>query len=62
MSPRKRDIEARRIVVKVGTYTLSDSRGKLDRARMKDLVGQLASLREEGREVILVSSGAIAAG
>jgi len=62
LSPRKRDIEARRIVVKVGTYTLSDSRGKLDRARMKDLVGQLASLREEGREVILVSSGAIAAG
>ncbi len=62
MSPRKRDIEARRVVVKVGTYTLSDTAGRLDRKHMRDLVGQLASLRGQGREVILVSSGAIAAG
>jgi glutamate 5-kinase len=62
LSPRKRNIEARRIVVKVGTYTLSDAEGRLDRVHMKDLVEQLATLRDEGRELILVSSGAIAAG
>jgi glutamate 5-kinase len=50
------------MVVKVGTYTLSDSAGCLDREHMMNLVGQLASLRREGLEVILVSSGAIAAG
>jgi glutamate 5-kinase len=59
---RKRDIDAKRIVVKVGTYTLSDPSGCLDREHMRGLVVQLASLKEEGLEVILVSSGAIAAG
>ncbi len=62
MSPRKRFSEAGRIVVKVGTYTLSDAAGRLDRAHMRSLVEQIAALRGEGREVILVSSGAIAAG
>jgi glutamate 5-kinase len=62
MASRKRDIRARRLVVKVGTYTLSDAEGRLDREQMRDIVQQIASLREEGREVILVSSGAIAAG
>ncbi len=62
MSGKRRDIKAGRVVVKVGTYTLSDRAGRLDRAHMEDMVEQLASLREGGREVILVSSGAIAAG
>ncbi|MEW6552894.1 MAG: glutamate 5-kinase [Actinomycetota bacterium] len=62
MSPRKRYIDARRVVVKVGTYTLSDAAGRLDRSHMEDLVEQVASLRAAGLEVILVSSGAIAAG
>jgi len=62
VSPRKRFIEARRIVVKVGTYTLSDPAGRLDRAHMGSLVEQVSSLRGEGLEIILVSSGAIAAG
>ncbi len=62
MSPRKRYITARRVVVKVGTYTLSDAAGRLDRSHMENLVEQIASLRAEGLEVILVSSGAIAAG
>jgi glutamate 5-kinase len=61
-STRKRDIEARRLVIKVGTYTLNDKSGRLDREHMRDLVGQLASLRQAGLEIILVSSGAIAAG
>ena len=52
----------RRLVVKVGTYTLSDASGRLDRDQVRNLVDQLAYLRGEGFEVILVSSGAIAAG
>jgi len=59
---RKRDIEGRRLVIKVGTYTLNDKAGRLDREHMRDLVGQIASLHRAGRELILVSSGAIAAG
>ncbi|MDI6829707.1 MAG: glutamate 5-kinase [Actinomycetota bacterium] len=59
---KRRRIDARRVVVKVGTYTLSDHAGRLDRAQMRGLVGQVASLRRDGREVVLVSSGAIAAG
>lgn len=62
MSLKKRHIRARRVVVKVGTYTLSDAGGRLDREHMRDIVRQIAVLREEGREVVLVSSGAIAAG
>ncbi|MBN2027397.1 MAG: glutamate 5-kinase [Actinobacteria bacterium] len=59
---RKRDIEGGRLVIKVGTYTLNDKAGRLNREHMRDLVGQIASLRQAGREIILVSSGAIAAG
>jgi glutamate 5-kinase len=62
VSAEKRRIKARRVVVKVGTYTLSDASGRLDREQMRGVVGQIASLREGGREVVLVSSGAIAAG
>ncbi len=62
MSARRRNLVAKRLVVKVGTYTLSDADGCLDREQMRNLVDQLASLRNAGKEVILVSSGAIAAG
>lgn len=54
--------KAARIVVKVGTATLSDGQGRLDRAYMADLVGQVARVRASGDEVVLVSSGAIGAG
>lgn len=62
MTAARRHIEAKRLVVKVGTYTLSDAGVRLERERIRALVGQLADLKEEGRELILVSSGAIAAG
>jgi glutamate 5-kinase len=62
VSSGKRDIKARRIVVKVGTYTLNDPSGRLDREHMRDLVRQIAAYHSKGHEVILVSSGAIAAG
>ncbi len=51
-----------RIVVKVGTGVLTDSRKQLDLSQMEQLVGQLAAARRAGKEVVLVSSGAVGAG
>ncbi|HWL35468.1 MAG TPA: glutamate 5-kinase [Frankiaceae bacterium] len=53
---------ARRVVVKVGSSSLASPDGHLDGGRVDALVGALAALRTDGREVVLVSSGAIAAG
>jgi len=53
---------ARRIVVKFGTSVLTGGTRQLDRARMVDLVRQCHELREQGVELTLCSSGAIAAG
>ncbi|MGH2371000.1 MAG: glutamate 5-kinase, partial [Chloroflexota bacterium] len=50
-----------RLVVKVGTGVLTGDGAHLDRQRMGDLARQIAVLRAEGQEVLLVSSGAIAA-
>lgn len=52
----------KRIVVKVGSNVLTREDGKLDITRMSDLVDQIAWLKENGYEVILVSSGAVACG
>ena len=51
-----------RIAVKVGSNVLTRRDGTLDITRMSALVDQIAELRHEGIEVILVSSGAVAAG
>ncbi|MFD0821044.1 glutamate 5-kinase, partial [Micromonospora zhanjiangensis] len=53
---------ARRIVVKVGSSSLTAPGGDLDGARVDALVDALAGRTAAGREVVLVSSGAIAAG
>ena len=52
----------RRIVIKVGSNVLTRRDGKLDVTRMSALVDQIAWLRRQGIEVILVSSGAVACG
>jgi len=54
--------EASRIVVKVGTSTLTYSSGRLNLKQMEKLVRQLADLYNAGKEVILVTSGAVGAG
>ena len=54
--------EKRRVVVKVGTSTLTHSSGSLDLRSMEKLVRVLADLSGGGYEVILVTSGAIAVG
>ncbi len=55
-------IRARRIVVKVGTSNLTDERYRLDSKKVAKLTSQIVELRRRGKEVILVSSGAISAG
>ena len=52
----------RRIVAKFGTNVLTAGADQLDPEVMADLVGQVASLRRQGAEVIVVTSGAITAG
>jgi len=55
-------MSAQRIVVKLGTSTLTAGSNKLAPARLVDLARQVAALHEAGHQVVLVSSGAIAAG
>ena len=52
----------RRVVVKLGTGVLTSGIGQLDTARLADLAAQLAALRAQGTEVIVVSSGAVGLG
>jgi len=51
-----------RVVVKLGTGVLTDASKQLDPAQMGQLVAQFAAQRQAGRELVLVSSGAVGAG
>lgn len=53
---------AKRVVVKVGSSSLTTASGGIDPERIKTLVDTLAGARGRGTEIVLVSSGAIAAG
>jgi glutamate 5-kinase len=56
-------VEARRVVVKVGSSSLTTAAGGLDADRVDALVDVLAKAKDSGaKEIVLVSSGAIAAG
>ncbi|MCX6408671.1 MAG: glutamate 5-kinase [Propionibacteriales bacterium] len=55
-------MSARRVVVKVGSSSLTSAAGHLDPEKVGHVVDALAAARREGDEVVLVSSGAIAAG
>jgi glutamate 5-kinase len=56
------EIGYRRVVVKLGTSVLTSGSRQLDKAHMVELVRQMASLMKSGVEVVLCTSGAIAAG
>jgi glutamate 5-kinase len=64
MSKTKIDsnLTCRRIVAKFGTSLLTAGSTRLNMARMTDLVAQIAQLYKQGVEVVIVTSGAIAAG
>src|SRR5207247_1522781 len=51
-----------RIVVKLGTNVLTDTRKRLDLPQMEQLVAQIAAQQHTGREVVVVTSGAVGAG
>jgi len=59
---RERLKDAKRIVVKVGTSTLTYDTGKMNFTRIDRLARILSDLANQGKEVILVSSGAIGVG
>src|SRR5918995_608198 len=62
MTMREELATARRVVVKVGSSSLTTAEAGIDPQQIEQLVGVLASAKLRGREVVLVSSGAIAAG
>ena len=51
-----------RVVVKLGTGVLTDSRKQIDPAQLEQIVAQVAALRQAGKEVVVVTSGAVGAG
>lgn len=55
-------MDYKRVVVKVGSSTLTNENGKMNFTQIDRLTRQLVDLKNQGREIILVSSGAIAAG
>ena len=55
-------MERKRVVVKIGSSSLTNTKGEIDEQKFTDHVAALATLKKAGHEVILVSSGAVAAG
>lgn len=53
---------AARLVVKLGTGVLTDRRKQIDPAQLDQLVAQMAAQHKDGRQIVLVTSGAIGAG
>lgn len=54
--------ECRRIVIKVGSSTLTHETGQLNLRRIEEIVKILSDLKNAGKEIVLVSSGAVSAG
>ena len=50
------------IIVKLGTTTLTGGTPRLSRPRMVDIIRQIVMLKEQGHRMVVVTSGAIAAG
>ena len=53
---------SRLIVVKVGTSGITTSKGELDLQEMQNLACQIATASKQGDKIVLVTSGAVAAG
>ena len=51
-----------KIVVKIGTSSLNDAKGRFNKSFAKDIARQVSILKSKGKDVILVSSGAIGTG
>lgn len=55
-------MKRKRIVVKIGSSSLTNDQGEIDQEMFNDHIHAVAALRNAGHEVLLVSSGAVAAG
>ncbi|EIJ78239.1 gamma-glutamyl kinase [Bacillus methanolicus PB1] len=55
-------MDKKRVVVKIGSSSLTNSKGEIDHEKFSDHIEAIAALRLEGHEVLIVSSGAVAAG
>lgn len=55
-------VKLQRIVIKVGTSTITDKNGAIDQEYLDNLASQMASLKAQGINILLVTSGAIRAG
>lgn len=62
MDARKKLREAKRIVIKIGTSSLTHENGRIYYGKMERLARILSDLKNEGKEIVLVSSGAIGIG
>lgn len=63
MNPSRLPIaDAKRLVIKIGSALLTDDGRGLNVSLIQQLVEQMAILRQQGREIVIVSSGAVAAG
>ncbi|MTH51970.1 glutamate 5-kinase [Bacillus mangrovi] len=54
--------QKKRIVIKIGSSSLTSLHGEISRRKLKRIAEEVVELKEEGHEVLLVSSGAVAAG
>jgi len=52
----------KRVIIKIGTSIITDEKGSLDREFLQKIARQIATLVKQGKEVIVVSSGAIGCG
>lgn len=59
---RQELLDCKRVVVKVGTSTLTHATDHLNLMRMENLAREVADIHNQGREILLVSSGAIGVG
>ncbi len=56
------DMKKQLVVVKIGSSSLTNASGTISEEKMRDHVAAIATLKAQGHEVILISSGAVAAG
>ncbi|WP_079526411.1 glutamate 5-kinase [Halobacillus hunanensis] len=56
------DANKKRVVIKIGSSSLTSLHGEISRRKLEKLVDEVVQLKDDGHEVLLVSSGAVAAG
>ena len=59
---RENLVNAKRVVVKIGTSSITYENGKINLKKMEDITRVISDLQNSGKEMVLVSSGAIGAG